>query len=349
MHHEIIEEVKNLWNAPSLDLSLLEGKKILISGANGMLPSSIVETLLVLNDNHFKKPCSIMCLVRNEENFKKRFPKAHDRSDIKLIVSDVADFKTFDGELDYIIHAASQASPKYYGTDTVGTIEANVTGTKNLLEHAKEKNVESFLFFSSSEVYGSMPEGLVQITEKDYGLVDPMLLRSCYAESKRLGETLCVSYSHQYGVPVKIARPFHTYGPGMRLDDGRIFADLVASVVKKQNIVLKSKGEATRCFCYTADATDGFLRILLHGNNAEAYNIGNPNQELKIIELAQLMVELSNNEIKIIFDFEDSKNYVKSKVQRNTPEISKLMNLGWQPKIDAKEGFLRTIRSYSEY
>jgi len=247
-----------------------------------------------------------------------------------------------------ILHAASQASPKYFGTDPVGTLNANVLGTYNLLELAREKRSEEFLFFSTGEVYGEVDEARMPIREDGYGYVDPVNVRSCYAESKRMGETMCVAWSHQHGVPVKIVRPFHTYGPGMRLDDGRVFADFVANVVQGQDIVMKSDGSAIRAFCYVADATVGFFEVVRKGGNREAYNIGNDKGEASILELANVLANLfPDRPLKIIRKETLSGNqYLQSKINRACPDISKVRALGWEPRYSVEEGFRRTVRSF---
>ncbi|MCX8480888.1 MAG: NAD-dependent epimerase/dehydratase family protein, partial [Sediminibacterium sp.] len=253
-------------------------------------------------------------------------------------------------KIDFIIHAASQASPKYYGIDPVGTLKANVVGTINLLELARKKKIESFLYFSSGEVYGILTEDKIPINENSYGYVNPCDVRSCYAEGKRMGENICVSYFHQYKIPIKIVRPFHTYGPGMQLDDGRVYADFVRNILQNEPIQLQSDGSAKRAFCYLTDATIGFIKILLDGINGEAYNVGNPNEEKSILELAKILVNLpqnNNTQIKYLSTKNDN-NYMKSPIQRNSPKIDKINILGWFPKISVEEGFSRTIKSFKQ-
>jgi UDP-glucuronate decarboxylase len=255
------------------------------------------------------------------------------------------------GEIDYIIHAASQASPKYYGVDPVGTLSANVLGTHHLLELAKLHKTKGFLYFSSGEVYGEVDSEQVPINEKNYGYLDPMHIRSCYAESKRMGENMCVSYAHQYQLHVNIARPFHIYGPGISLDDGRVYADFVADIFHNRDITIYGAGTAIRSFCYLADATLGFFTLLLNGENAEAYNIGNPDCCLSIMELAVRLRNLFNDrQLKVVRKSRSSQSeYLESKISINIPDIKKIQALGWSPKITIEEGFLRTMRSLYEF
>jgi nucleoside-diphosphate-sugar epimerase len=326
----------------------LKNKTVLISGANGFLPAYLVETLIEVN-TRFNANITIIGLVRNQEKAKARFFKHLENKLLLLIVQDVCELISIDKKIDFIIHAASQASPKYYGIDPVGTLSANVIGTINLAKLGIKNNVESFLYFSSSEVYGELPESLMPVKENVFGFIDPARVRSCYGESKRMGETICVSYLHQFGLKAKIARPFHTYGPGMMLDDGRVYADFIANVISKKDIILNSDGSARRAFCYLTDATVGFFKILLEGKNGEAYNVGNPKEEYSILELAQLIISLRpelNLKVKVNLPVKDV-NYIKSTVSKNSPNINKMNELSWNPNVSARDGFNRTIKSFN--
>lgn len=320
-------------------------KTVLISGANGFLPAYLVETFLSLDNSYNTK---VIALVRTKQKAEKRFAHWLNNSNFLIIEHDVCNVFNYSGSIDFIIHAASQASPKYYGTDPVGTLNANILGTINLINLAKEKNVESFLYFSSGEVYGQVKEEDIPIKETTFGYLDCANVRACYGESKRMGENICVSYFHQFGVKAKIVRPFHTYGPGMALDDGRVFADFVANIVNKQNIVLNSDGSAVRPFCYLTDATLGFLTVLINGENGQPYNIGNPDEEYSILELANTLVNLYPElKLEVIMNNKNENNaYLKSPIQRNSPNIDKVKKLNWTPHVTVKEGFKRTIESF---
>lgn len=345
----IQEDIEYIINH-NLDWNILSNSTVLISGASGFLPSYIVETLVYLNEKQ-NKNIKIIALVRNKEKALKRFEHHKNIKDLEFLVQDVCETININSEkkIDYIIHAASNASPKFYGTDPVGTINANVLGTVNLLKLAKEKSVKSFLFFSSGEVYGEVKENQIPTKENDYGYIDLLNVRSCYAESKRIGENLCVSWHHQYGIPIKIIRPFHTYGPGMDLNDGRVFADFVSDVIKNRNIVMKSDGSNTRAFCYISDFTVGMFSALLKGEIGVAYNVGF-NKETSIVGLAKMLVRLfPEKNLKVMMNNSYvSKEYLKSTVKRTCPDISKIKSLGWEPKIEIEEGFKRTILSYEQ-
>ncbi len=348
MSNPVIQEDLEYIVSSIGDWDQMYGKTVVIAGAGGFLPAYMAETLICLNDKGRGERVRVIGIVRNEDTARSRFAQLLGRDDFSLIVHDVNDPLTIPGRVDYIIHAASQASPKYYGSDPVGTLGANVLGTRNLLELAREKKVREFLYFSSGEVYGEVDSSRMPIREDCYGYLDPMNVRSCYAESKRMGETMCVSWSWQFGVPVKIARLFHTYGPGMRPDDGRVFADFVADIVGKRDIVMKSDGSAVRAFCYLADATVGLFTILLRGCNREAYNVGNDKCEISILELADMLVELfPERGLKVLPQLDDGAGiYLKSKVNRACPDITKLRSLGWEPHFSLEDGFEKTVRSY---
>jgi nucleoside-diphosphate-sugar epimerase len=163
-----------------------------------------------------------------------------------------------------------------------------------------------------------------------------------------MGENMCVSWFHQYNIPTKIVRPFHTYGPGLSLDDGRVYADFVADIVNNRDIIMKSDGSARRAFCYLTDAVQGFLTILLKGENGQAYNLGNPQGEISILELAVKLVDLFPEKgLKVLRQpIHDNPDYIPSQISRNCPDISKLLALGWQPQTSIEEGFKRTIGSF---
>ncbi|VVB63451.1 GDP-L-fucose synthase [uncultured archaeon] len=324
----------------------LEGCTILISGASGFLPAYMVETLLYLNEN-INLGTKIICLVRDKARAFQRFTDYRHRRDLKILVQDVCKPLHLENHVDFIIHAASLASPKYYGSDPVGILCANSLGTANLLNLAVKSNSRNFLFFSSSEVYGQPFQEAVK--ENSYGYLDPMDLRSCYAESKRMGETMCISWLHEYGVPSKVVRPFHTYGPGMNLKDGRVYADFMNNILNGTDIILNSDGKAIRSFCYLADATLGFFTVMLSGKMGQAYNIGDDMSTISILELAEMLIGLfPEKRLGIIRSVHvKDPEYLESRVSKICPDISKVRALGWKPETSLEEGLKRTVRSFT--
>lgn len=327
--------------AEDLPFRNLKGKTVLISGANGFIPSYIVNTLLSLNN------VNVIAVVRNKERAEKKFAHLLNNPNLKILVHDVSEPFNCDEKIDIIIHAASQASPKYYGSDPVGTLKANTIGTYNLLELARKNNVEKFLFFSTGEVYGVIDENTPKITEDYNGNLDCTNVRSCYGESKRIGENMCVCYSYQYNFPVNMIRLSHTYGPGVQLDDGRVFGDFVADIIFNRDIVLNSDGSAKRSFCYITDMIKGMFYVLFYGENQNAYNIAS-SVETSILELAKTLVSLypeKQLQVKVNKDV-FKQGYIKSASSRADFDTTKLQSLGWKQKIDIAVGFKRMIESY---
>jgi nucleoside-diphosphate-sugar epimerase len=349
--HAIVEEDLAQITAADLPWSDLNGAAVLITGANGFIAAYLVETLLYLNEQRrTERPITVFALVRNEAKARSRFSAYEGREDLQFIVQDVSDPLQIDRALDYIVHAASQASPKYYAPDPTGTFKPNVLGTYHLLEHARRYSTRGFLFISSGEVYGQFePTPSAPIAEDRYGTLDPLALRSCYAEGKRAGETMCKAWSHQHGVPTRIARLGHTFGPGMDLNDGRVFADFVADIVRGENIVLKSDGTALRLFCYLADAVVGLFSVLLKGGDAEAYNVMNDEGGIRIGDLATTLCNLFPEAgLRVIREVPEVT--VQAKVWNTGFPVSmkKLRSLGWRPSTSVQHGFRRTILSYRQ-
>jgi len=352
MNSILVDDIKHVL-AANLPWNLLHGKRIIITGANGFLASFLVEALLYYNDQlDCNASFEIVGVVRNIEKATQKFKNHLDRKDFTLIQNDLtADVESiFNKSGNIVIHAASQASPKYYGTDPVGTLTANIIGTYNLLRASQNNAVEYFMFFSSAEIYGQIFHK-EKVSESDYGYLDPLDIRSCYSESKRMAETMCVSWLKQYSIPTKIVRLFHTYGPGMSLDDGRVFADFVADVVAERDIHLKSDGSARRAFCYRADAIRGIFTVLFHGDSGEAYNVGNEACETSILDLAKLVADIFPElNLKVIQDVvtDLEMGYMKSSISRICPDSTRLRLLGWQPAFTLQEGFKKTILSYGK-
>lgn len=319
----------------------LRGATVAVSGASGILPSYMVETLLALNAHGYG--IRVVGLVRNIEKARKRFACWSEEEGLTLVHHDVCEPLELDAPVDFVIHAAGQASPKFYGVDPVGTAEGHAIGTREMLRFAAGKHVRGFLYFSSCAVYGYVAGDTID--ESYVGRVDSMNLRSCYPEGKRMGETLCMAYRHQYGVPVKILRIAHTYGPLMPLDDGRSFADFVGNVLRGEDIALNSDGSAIRPMLYLSDAIRAYFRVMLCGTVGEAYNIVS-DEETTILHLAQMLVSLVPEKRLRVTHKPMAEGYLQSGEQHLKISTEKIKALGWKQHYTIREGFRRTIESY---
>lgn len=346
----IHDDIQLIIASEYIDWDRFRGKTILITGATGMLPSYIALTLLELNRTR-GLGCKILAVCRSKDKFMDIYHRYSAQDGIELINQDVTVPINHDGDIHFIVHAASQASPKYYGTDPVGTLNANIIGTHNLLQLAKDKGSESFLFFSTGGVYGEVSGE--SISESDYGPINPLSVRNCYFESKRMAENMCVSYNHQYHTHAKIVRIFHTLGPLINLNDGRAFSDFCKAVVERKDIVLRSKGEAVRSFGYAVDAATAFFLILLKGVDSDAYNVGGGiANETSIRDLAEMLArEYKSEGIDLVYDINPADltyGLMKTPVHREVPDTTKLENLGWRRRFSTLDAFKRTITSIAE-
>ncbi|MBQ6600310.1 MAG: NAD-dependent epimerase/dehydratase family protein [Clostridia bacterium] len=317
----------------------LKGKTVLITGASGMVGSYMLYVLLKLNDK-LGYGIKVIAMVRNP---KKLPAEVTERDDVKIVVHDVTEKYESDEKLDYIVHAASPASPLIMQNQPVETIAANTIGTFNTLMLAKDHNADGYIFISSREIYGQPGEGQEFFYEDTYGFVDQLNPRSCYSEGKKAAETMCASFKAEYGLNVKIARLAHTYGPGMSIYDGRVQADFLKNIVHNEDIVLKSTGAAVRTYTYISDATVGMFKILLDSDDI-VYNIGNENCKVSIRELAEIMVDIyPERGLKLVFDIPEGGTKGTAPYTLGILNSGKLRALGWEPKYSVKEGFKRTL------
>ena len=333
----IEKDIENILEN-NINFKKLENSTVLVTGASGMIGSYLLYTLVALNDLQSYN-IKIIALVRNKEKIP-LYLKG--RADIIVLEQDVCDRIGYNDKIDYIIHAASPASPKIMSEKPVDTIMANTIGTFNTLKLAKKNNVQAYLYISSREVYGEPYDWQEKFSEDTYGFIDPLLPRSCYPEGKRAAETMCVSFKEQYGVNVKIARPAHTYGPGMSIYDGRVQADFLKNVVNNENIIMKSKGEAVRTYTYISDVISGIFYVLLNSDDV-AYNMADENAKITIKGLAELLVSLyPERGLKVEMQIDDDQKGC-APFKLGIINSDKLKKLGWSPKISLEDGFRKTV------
>lgn len=327
---------------------IMEGKKMLITGGGGFIGAYFLDFIHYCNINVLNNPAKVLCI----ENYKTCSPDRikHLLNDENYIFLNIDISKPFEieGNIDYLIHTASIASPTFYRKYPIETIETNVWGLKNLLDMSKTKKVKSILFFSTSEIYGNTSPENIPTAETYNGNVSCTGPRACYDESKRLGETLCVNYYKQYGMPVKIVRPFNIYGPGLKIDDKRVIPDFFHDAINHGNIKILSDGSPTRSFCYISDAMCGFIRVLLSDYNGEAFNIGNDETEISMYELAEKIAKLIGNAT-ISYNKSDDPEYLTHNPQRRCPNLTKARKLlKYNPRISIDEGLVRILEWYME-
>lgn len=337
--NRVLEDDLKTIIAEDLSWEKLKNKTVMIIGASGMVGSYMLYVLLMLNDEkHYG--IKVDAVMRNVNKLPEEI---RNREDVNVVVADVTKDIPDVGDIDYIIHAASPASPLIMQNQPVETIAANTIGTFKTLELAKEKNAEGYLFISSREIYGQPDEGQEFFYENTYGFVDQLNPRSCYSEGKKAAETMCVCFHEEYGLNTKIARLAHTYGPGMSIYDGRVQADFLKNVYHNEDIVLKSEGTAVRTYTYIADAIAGMYRILLDSEDI-VYNIGNEAGKVSIRDLAEILVSIyPERGLKLVFDIPEGGTKGTAPYTLGILSSEKIRKLGWNPKYSVKDGFKRTL------
>ncbi len=260
---------------------------------------------------------------------------------------------------DWIIHAAGIASPPYYRKYPLKTIDANINGLRNLLDHAVAqaeagRPLKGFLFYSSSEIYGDPTPEWIPTPEHFRGLVSCTGPRACYDESKRFGETLCVIYAQQFGVPTKIARPFNNYGPGLKITDRRVIPDFAREIFAGRDLVMFSDGTPTRTFCYSADAITGYYKVLVRGHVGEPYNVGTEKPEISMTDLANRLIagagDLFGYRGKLVRQPAPEAVYLVDNPNRRCPNIDKARShLGYEPGVSIDDGLRRSLIWYHHH
>lgn len=332
------EDIQDIIANP-VNWEKLRNKAVMITGASGMVGKYLVNVLLALNEQGYN--ISVIGVMRNP---KKMEEEILSNPAFKVYAHDVSLPFDYDGPVDYVIHAASPASPLIMKDKPVETAAANALGTYYSLMMAKDKGAEGYMFISSREIYGQPLNNEEFFYENTYGFVDPLDPRSCYPEGKKLAETLCASFKAEYGLNAKSARLAHTYGPGMSIYDGRVQADFLNNVIHGEDIVLKSEGLPVRTYTYIADAIAGMFFVLLNGDEI-AYNIGDENAKISIRGLAELLVKLTTDkELKLVFDIPEGGTKGTAPFTAGILNSGKLRGLGWQPKQTLETGFQRMIQ-----
>lgn len=335
----------------------MAGRRLLVVGGAGFLGHYLVQAALHWNATSSGPAIDVTVF----DSYIRGVPEWLDN----LEGTDHLTLRTFDiteplpedmGDVDYVIHAASIASPTYYRKYPIETMDANVNGLRSLLEYAlgqkqAGKPLRGFLFYSTSEIYGDPTPGDIPTPETYRGNVSATGPRACYDESKRYGETLCVNFARQHGLPITVARPFNNYGPGLKVTDGRVISDFARDILAGRDVVMLSAGTPTRTFCYVADAVIGYYKVLVRGRAGEAYNIGTATPEISMTELADRLVALAGTELgytgSVVRRTSEDVDYLVDNPNRRCPVITKAQEqLGYAPGVELDEGLRRALIWY---
>jgi dTDP-glucose 4,6-dehydratase len=302
-----------------------------VTGAAGFLGSHLVDLLLARGHKVIGIDNFITGTVDNIAHL-------GGHPDFKFIQQDVTEFLFLEARVDYVWHFASPASPVDYLEFPIQTLKVGSLGTHKALGLAKNKGAR-FLLASTSEVYG---DPLVHPqTEEYWGNVNPIGPRGCYDESKRFAEALTMAYHREHRVPTRIVRIFNTYGPRMRLHDGRVVPAFISQALKHQPLTVFGRGSQTRSFCYVSDLVEGIYRLMMHPASSMPVNIGNP-QEMTMLEFARAIIRATGSRSKIVF-----RPLPQDDPKQRRPDIARARTrLGWEPKVALAEGLAKTIEYF---
>lgn len=325
-------EVENRLNEKFIDLEKMNGCTILITGATGLIGTALIDILSYISQR-YKLKIRVIALVRNLDRAQNKFKYILSESNfqLKFVEGNVEDMPTISENIEFIVHGASITSSSDFVNRPVEVIDTAIRGTTNMLKIAVEKQVLSMVYLSSMEIYGS-PDTDRKIAENHSNNINTMMPRSSYPESKRMCESLCLSFFKEYNAPVKVARLTQTFGPGVSYEDTRVFAEFSRCVLENRDIILRTKGETKRNYLYVDDAVSAVLTLLLKGKNGEAYNVANEDTYCSISEMAKLVADMAGGKIKVIYEIpENLDSYGYAPPLKMNLDTSKIRELGWCP------------------
>lgn len=340
-----LEDSLNTANKVIKSYDFPSSSKWLITGASGFLGSQVLNVLSAIKNLGYD--CEITALDSGSRGGLRNWYF----SDTNFFQHDITKKWPELEPHDYILHFASIASPPYYRKFPLETLDANYSGTLNALKMAN-KWKSKILLMSSSEIYGDPPNDCIPTKESYRGNVSSVGPRACYDEGKRVMETLGWIFETNYGVDVSIVRPFNFYGPGMRLDDGRVLPDFFGSITRSEDLVLHSNGKPTRSFCYSADALTAIFAVLLLNAKEKVFNIGNSDIEISITDLAELVALEArslgwNGSIKLAPSADE--NYLVNNPNRRVPDLQRINQFAdWKAQVNLQEGINRSLRHFLE-
>lgn len=328
------------------ELKELENKSVLITGAGGLICSALTDLLIRYNETH-DSVIQILTAGRSKQRIIKRFGTFSSRDYFTFVPYDAGnDELNLPVSVDYIIHGAGNASPNKIIKEPVETMKSNFSGLLALLQYAKHAGTKRVLYISSSEVYGKK-ENNEPYKDDEYGYIDLLCARNSYSISKRAAETLCASFSEEYGVGSVIVRPGHIYGPTASLTDNRVSSAWAYAAAKGEDIVMKSDGSQIRSYCYCLDCASAIIKVLLKGENTHAYNISNPDSVISIKEMAELLA--ASADVNLLMELPtDGEKKAFNPMSNSSLDSSSLQTLGWEGLFDAQTGFSHTVRIIKE-
>lgn len=328
-----IEDIKKIVRKK--DFLFLQNKTILITGGLGLIGSSIVDLIIVLN-KYFGLDCNIIIGDISPDRFSSMY-KGEDN--VSFLNWDVIQPFNYEKQIDFIIHAAGIASPELYMTKPVETMLSNISGAQSLLKFACSHDVKSMVYISSSEIYGQNNKTASE--ENDYGIISIDNVRNCYSVAKKSTEMLCKCYSYENNVNCVIARPGHIFGPNASYNDKRVSSAFCYDAINGNDLILKSDGSQLRSYCYSLDCAAAILFLLQNGVSGESYNIGSK-ERISIKTLATLIAKHAN--VKVKYRIPSSSEYKSFNIMRDSSlNSTKLLKLGFDYSFTFEEGIKHTL------
>lgn len=342
MNYILKEDIETIASSELINWDKLKNKSIFITGATGLICSIMIKAFCMRNEENSLN-LKMYLLVRDKKIAQEMYGK--DRN-IEYIETSIEDFKMPNIKVDYIMHAASPTKSKYFIENPVETLDTSVIGTKNVLEFAQKIGIESMVYLSSMEMYGTIDSE--NVTEEMLGYINPLDVRSSYSEGKRMCELYCYSYNKEYSIPVKIGRIAQTFGAGISKNENRVYKIFADAVLKKEDIILKSIGSTIINYSYTVDTVIAIIYILLNGKDGEAYNIVGEKTGMTILDSAKWLAERFGEgkvEVKIQIPKENAGFAPDNKMILSNEKIK---SLGWKSMYNLKQGYERLINYLKE-